>query len=213
MGRLFTIGHSTHDIDFFVSLLKKFEIEALVDIRSTPYSKMAQQFNQEGLKNYLRKNNIIYIYMGDLLGARYSDSNFLDENFIVDFEKVFKKDTFLKGIARLYDGLSKNFSISIMCSELYPIECHRFGMVSRYISKDREDIKINHITKINKHSSDISLNDFGLIKQEDLENTMLDNFKISKTTLFEEIKPLELAYKLLNEKIGYDASTGTGDNI
>ena len=42
---------------------------------------------------------------------------------------------------------------------------------------------------------------------------MLDNFKISKTTLFEEIKPLELAYKLLNEKIGYDASTGTGDNI
>ena len=54
---------------------------------------------------------------------------------------------------------------------------------------------------------------WGYDLKNDLENTMLDNFKISKTTLFEEIKPLELAYKLLNEKIGYDASTGTGDNI
>ena len=135
MGRLFTIGHSTHDIDFFVSLLKKFEIEALVDIRSTPYSKMAQQFNQEGLKNYLRKNNIIYIYMGDLLGARYSDSNFLDENFIVDFEKVFKKDTFLKGIARLYDGLSKNFSISIMSvTNVFPTAIFTSSQTSLYLS-------------------------------------------------------------------------------
>ncbi|MHA1292798.1 MAG: hypothetical protein ACTSQJ_09050 [Promethearchaeota archaeon] len=34
----FTIGHSNHQIDNFLQLLKKWNVEYIIDIRSVPYS-------------------------------------------------------------------------------------------------------------------------------------------------------------------------------
>ena len=51
MGLLYTIGHSQHEFEYFANLLKKFEINYLLDVRSTPYSKYAETFNKEQLEN------------------------------------------------------------------------------------------------------------------------------------------------------------------
>ena len=84
MEQLYTVGHSTHDINFFISILEKFHINALVDVRSVPYSKFSNQFNQEYISEKLKKNGIYYIFMGDLLGARYDDKKVLNSSGIVD---------------------------------------------------------------------------------------------------------------------------------
>ena len=42
-----TIGHSIYEIEDFIKLLQKNNINTVVDIRSTPYSKFASQINRE----------------------------------------------------------------------------------------------------------------------------------------------------------------------
>ena len=93
-----TIGHSIYEIEDFIKLLQKNNINTVVDIRSTPYSKFASQFNRELLKQILKKNSICYIFMGNLLGARYDDKNLLFDNGKVNFKKVQETKNFQDGI-------------------------------------------------------------------------------------------------------------------
>jgi uncharacterized protein (DUF488 family) len=117
MSQIYTIGHSNHKSDFFLSILKNYQIEVVVDIRSIPFSKFNPQYNKENIRNYLKKNGITYLYMGNLLGAKYNNRDLLFDNGKVDFEKVKKTDDFQNGIFRLKDGLNKGFKIVLMCSE------------------------------------------------------------------------------------------------
>ena len=48
-----TIGHSNHPIGRFVDLLKAGGVEAVVDVRSTPYSRRFPQFGRERLAQAL----------------------------------------------------------------------------------------------------------------------------------------------------------------
>lgn len=36
MGKLFTIGHSQHDIEYFIKMLRKYNVNYVLDVRSTP---------------------------------------------------------------------------------------------------------------------------------------------------------------------------------
>ncbi|HIK30860.1 MAG TPA: DUF488 domain-containing protein, partial [Oscillatoriales cyanobacterium M4454_W2019_049] len=70
MKNVFTIGHSNHTIDSFITLLKKHEITALADVRSHPYSRYLPHFNQRELKASLKLSGIDYVFLGKELGAR-----------------------------------------------------------------------------------------------------------------------------------------------
>ena len=54
MDKLYTVGHSNHDIDYFIRLLKMHEITAVCDVRSSPYSNYSPQFNSELLQKDLK---------------------------------------------------------------------------------------------------------------------------------------------------------------
>ena len=49
---LFTIGHSNLPIERIIELLKTQDIEILMDVRSSPYSKYNPQFNQDQFQDY-----------------------------------------------------------------------------------------------------------------------------------------------------------------
>ncbi len=53
MSTIYTIGHSAHSFEEFVSLLKGQQIEVVVDTRSAPYSRFAPQFDREILQREL----------------------------------------------------------------------------------------------------------------------------------------------------------------
>ena len=53
---LFSIGHSNAEINAFIDLLRRYEIAALVDTRSQPYSRYNQHFIRENLNFLLKKS-------------------------------------------------------------------------------------------------------------------------------------------------------------
>ncbi len=57
---VYTVGHSTHDIDIFVALLKLHKVKAIADVRSVPYSRRHPQLSRSELSRVLSKNDIAY---------------------------------------------------------------------------------------------------------------------------------------------------------
>ena len=202
MRTLYTVGHSIYEIEDFISLLKKNNVNTIVDIRSTPYSKFASQYNREDLKYYLNENEICYIFMGDLLGARYEDKDLLFENGKVDFKKVQETIAFQQGINRLDKGIAKGYNISLMCSEKEAFDCHRFGLVSEYVDKNFMDVDVKHIYPDK------------VLSQKDLEKKLLKKYdkRIDYLGLKIDKTPLEQAYLFRNEDIAYNAITKEGDD-
>lgn len=127
----YTIGHSNHTFGKFLDLLKSNDIDCIVDVRSSPYSKYANQFNKEILEYNLKENRIHYIFMGNLLGAKIKDRGFYNNRNQLDGKKLINSGFFREGIDRIIKGMDKGYRISIMCSEKDPKECHRFCLISR----------------------------------------------------------------------------------
>jgi uncharacterized protein (DUF488 family) len=201
--QLYTIGHSVYEPQDFVSLLKKHNINTIVDVRSTPYSKFASQYNRETLKYYLKENKICYIYMGDLLGARYEDKDLLFDDGKVNFKKVQEIKSFQDGITRLDKGITEGYNISLMCSEKEAFDCHRFGLISEFLNKIGINIRHIYPDKV--------------VSQEELEQLLLKKYskKLPQADLFnpditDELR-IQLAYELRNKDIAYNAITKEGD--
>ena len=72
-GQLYTVGHSTQSMKSFVALLKQHNISCVIDVRSTPYSKYAPQFNKDCVDGELGLVGINYAYMGNVFGARQAN--------------------------------------------------------------------------------------------------------------------------------------------
>lgn len=149
---LYTIGHSNIDIDSFIKLLIYAGINVLVDVRSSPYSRYALQFNKEALINALKSRGIKYIFMGDVLGGKPNDNScYVDGR--VDYELVRGKEYYQKGLDRLMKGIG-SYRVAIMCSEEDPIKCHRRNLIARDIYK--KGVKIFHI----RNSGEIEHDEF-----------------------------------------------------
>jgi uncharacterized protein (DUF488 family) len=194
--KIFTIGHSVQTIDEFIALAAKNTIDTIVDARSCPYSEFAPQFNREELSKALGFAEIKYIFMGDLLGARYQDKNLLFDNGKVDFKRVQQSLPFQNGTKRLKRGIEEGYKIALMCSERDPFNCHRFALVSEYLANI--GIEVFHITPDK------------IYIQLELEDRLLKKYRrkiswieIADSDIFPELAELIHAYKLYNEYIAY----------
>ncbi|MBW2090273.1 MAG: DUF488 domain-containing protein [Deltaproteobacteria bacterium] len=207
MNQIFTIGHSTDTIDKFVEYLKHFQIDTIVDVRSVPYSRYANQFNKELLSAFLKKKNIFYIPMGNNLGARYEEKELLFEDGKVDFSKVVTTNRFQKGINRVKAGVQKGHRIALMCSEKNPIECHRFSLVSNYLHK--KGYVVNHIIGkdvfTHKLLQDKLLDYYKEYRKIPTDFSKIIKFQCMQGTLFEidNIDENNLYIKL-NKLVGYN---------
>src|SRR5439155_9113013 len=121
---VFTIGHSTHPQERFISLLRQHGITALCDVRSTPYSRMNPQFNREELAGALLAQDIEYRFLGKELGAR-SDDPHCYEAGKVQYERLAETTQFQYGLKRVLKGMKEGFRVVLMCAEKEPLECHR----------------------------------------------------------------------------------------
>lgn len=136
---IFTIGHSNHSLEEFVALLQQHEITALVDVRSSPFSRFSPQFNKINLEQEMRKHHIKYVFLGRELGARPEDSSCYGENGKVQFGRLKDSALFQEGIERVMRGAQQHI-IALMCSEKDPLQCHRFLLVSRALIKHNVDV-------------------------------------------------------------------------
>ena len=139
----YTIGHSNNTIDKFIRLLDDHNIDIIVDVRSSPYSKYVPHFNKEALGIKLNEQDILYLFMGDKLGGKYNDPDLLFSDGSVDYAKVSQTNEFIEGIRNVIEEIKSGKILAIMCSEKDPFDCHRFVLISHQLEK--RSITVKHI--------------------------------------------------------------------
>ncbi len=126
--KLFTVGHSTREIDEFIELLVSHAITQLVDIRTIPKSKHNPQFEQSELEKSLDKNGVNYIYLRKLGGLRPATKNSVNDAWrnksFRNYADYMQSDEFKQGLEELIK-LARDATTAIMCAEAVPWRCHR----------------------------------------------------------------------------------------
>jgi uncharacterized protein (DUF488 family) len=187
---IYTIGHSKHPIDRFIALLRRHGIDALADVRSTPYSRFNPQFNKEKLQAALASAGVRYVFLGEELGARTKDPSCYDGEGRVSYAKLAQTELFRKGIERLLTGMQQH-RIAIMCAEREPLECHRTILVSREL--ERAGVSVTHI-----------LQDGTLEPHDQLMGRLAAELNLVGTDLFRSPDELiEDAYEKQGSRIAY----------
>lgn len=138
---VFTIGHSTHPIEAFIGLLRQHQIEALVDVRSSPYSRFNPQFNKPALEQSLRETGIKYVFLGRELGARSDDPSCYEGGRVI-YARLADTELFRSGLDRVLRG-AEQYRVALMCAEKDPLECHRTLLVARALHE--RGVAIVHI--------------------------------------------------------------------
>ena len=155
---LYTVGHSTHAIGDFCTLLEQRGVTVLCDVRSHPSSAHNPQFNRASLSDSLQARGVRYLYLGDELGGRGGSGDY-DENGVVDYRKLRRGERFADGCRRVLSLLADGETPALMCAEKNPLVCHRTLLVAPAL-RDKTDIR--HI-----------LADGGAQSHDDLEKQLL----------------------------------------
>jgi len=146
ISRIWTIGHSTREIDIFLSLLQENGIEVVADVRMFPGSKRHPQFGREALARSLGEHGIRYEHFPELGGRRKTkpdsrNTAWRNESFR-GYADYMETEDFQKGIARLLDLADQSEPIAIMCAEAVWWRCHR-SLISDYLKA--RGVEVIHI--------------------------------------------------------------------
>jgi uncharacterized protein (DUF488 family) len=154
-GVIWTIGHSTHAFETFISILKSFQIECVADIRSYPGSQKFPHFNREALEVTLPENNISYIHLKDLGGRRKVKPGSVNTNWhhpaFRGYADYMETDSFKEAIREL-ENMASGKRTAYMCSEALWWRCHRI-LVSDWLKLHGWTIlHISGVGKTREHS-------------------------------------------------------------
>ena len=119
---IYTIGHSNHEPNAFLALLRQHGIELLVDVRSSPYSRYVPQANRDTLARFVESAGIAYRWLGDQLGGKPTTGP-------VDYEELRANPHFEQGITDLL-ALAARQRTAIMCAEGDHRQCHRYKLIT-----------------------------------------------------------------------------------
>jgi hypothetical protein len=125
---IYTIGHSTHPIDEFIALLKRYGIEQLVDVRTVPKSRHVPQFNSDALAAALGEQGIAYVHLKSLGGLKHSKKDSVNTGWrntsFRGYADYMATEEFAEGIDQLVELATAKRTV-IMCAEAVPWRCHR----------------------------------------------------------------------------------------
>ncbi len=131
--KIYSVGHSSRRLGELVSILKRYNVRVLVDVRSYPTSKRNPWFNKKTLSERLEAEGIKYMWLGDLLGG-------LHEPY---YPERLETLDYRIGVGVLVSlAVSLPGKVAFMCREKYWMNCHR-----AYIAETLHSlgIKVVHI--------------------------------------------------------------------
>ena len=155
MVRIWTIGHSTRNIETFISLLEENGIKLLADVRSLPGSTRYPQFNKEALAESLSARGIRYEHFPELGGRRKSTPDSRNTAWrnasFRGYADYMETEQFQKGVERLLDLTREAGPAAMMCAEAVWWRCHR-SLISDYLkARGIEVVHILNATKTDPH--------------------------------------------------------------
>ncbi|MGJ0393524.1 MAG: DUF488 domain-containing protein [Methylocystis sp.] len=127
----FTIGHSTRTLAEFIELLRDFDIDIVIDVRTIPGSHHNPQFNADILAKALAKAKIEYKHLSKLGGLRGrardvdpSINAFWENRSFHNYADYAMSEAFQAGLRELR-ALGHKKKCAVMCSEAVWWRCHR----------------------------------------------------------------------------------------
>jgi uncharacterized protein (DUF488 family) len=142
---VFTVGHSTRSLDEFVSLLKTYGVDMVVDIRTVPRSRHNPQFNKETLPDALKAAGLKYIHMPELGGLRRTKKDSINmawqNKSFRGYADYMQTKEFTENLLKLVALIQQN-CLAVMCAEAVPWRCHRSLMADALLVRG---IKVSHI--------------------------------------------------------------------
>ncbi len=134
-GTVYTLGTSNRTPKEFLRILKDYKIDLVCDVRRFPTSKF-QHFKKSFLEKLLKKNDIDYMWLGNLLGG-YRNPN---------YQEYTKTENFKEGIEKIKNLANSKRTCIICCEKLY-FKCHR-NFIAKALSSEFEVIHIIEENKI-----------------------------------------------------------------
>lgn len=160
---IFTVGHSTHPIETFLSLLRDAGIEAIADVRRFPGSRRHPQFGADALARSLDDAGIDYESFRDQLGGRRSqrevqaasatppdNSAWRNASFRA-YADYMSTDDFAEGLERL-EALAARRRTAFMCAESHPSRCHRRLIADALLARDWQAVHLLPAGRTEAHS-------------------------------------------------------------
>ncbi len=156
--KLLTLGHSTIPLEALLQALQTLGVQAVFDVRSTPYSKFSPQFNRQALASAINGIGLDYYWAGRYLGGR-GDLTTLDPVFIAKMERVVTFDK--KAV--------------ILCSEKDPAKCHRAFKLSAWIHRNT-GLTLGHVLD----TTSMQIQDSRAFEAKKKESWLWHEFRVDK---------------------------------
>ncbi|MDN5849415.1 MAG: DUF488 domain-containing protein [Nitrococcus sp.] len=126
--QIWTIGHSNYAFDTFLDLLRRHQLEAVVDVRRFPGSRRQPQYSREQLRNSLAEHGLKYHWLPALGGRRRPlpnspNSAWRNASFR-GYADYMASDAFSEGLEELL-GRAIAARTTLMCAEAVWWRCHR----------------------------------------------------------------------------------------
>jgi uncharacterized protein (DUF488 family) len=128
MTTVWTIGHSTHTIQEFASLLEQNAIDVVADVRRFPGSRRLPQFQSDALATELAARGIGYVWIAALGGRRRPNPSSINTGWRHPAFRAYadhiQSEEFAEGLFELL-MVAEGARTAIMCAEVLWWRCHR----------------------------------------------------------------------------------------
>ncbi len=130
---VYTIGHSSRNIDDFISILRRYGVSTIIDVRRWPKSRNNPQYSIEYLAERLERAGIAYYWIPELGGYRRAGRDvgedlvrecYASRGFNAYEAYVRHVETARKALS-LVEEHARSETLALMCSEKMPWKCHR----------------------------------------------------------------------------------------
>ncbi len=127
-ARIFSVGHSTHELAKLVGLLRAHEVEQVADVRAHPGSRRLPWFNRDALSRELPSHGLAYAHFRELGGRRRPSPGSPNGGWRVEafrgYADHLESAEFAAGIAAL-QALAGQRATAMLCAEGLWWRCHR----------------------------------------------------------------------------------------
>lgn len=144
---IYSIGHSTRSMAQFLSLLDRFQIRIVADVRRFPTSQKYPHFERNFLQQALQEQGIEYVWLGESLGGFRTGG----------YESYMQTPAFAAGLSSLA-ALAQADMTAFLCAEKLFFRCHRRFIADRLVISGWSVIHIIDIDRTLAHQITEQLN-------------------------------------------------------
>ena len=143
---VYTLGHSTLELDAFLELLGSHGIAGIVDVRRFPGSRRHPHFASEALAAALGAAGVAYDWLPELGGRRKSQADSPHVGWRVEgfrsYADHMESREFAGGLTRLL-AIAAERPSAVMCAEAVPWRCHRQLLADALVIRG---VEVRHVT-------------------------------------------------------------------